>query len=161
LTLTPNLDENMTAQHVEQAVAAVELKRNVTTMVIESGLGDANVAAELSNWVTSIAEDFLTLLREIDHPEQIDATTAIQYIEIKSHWIALNTKMNYQLARQGQADPMVILKGAAISQFLGALEPLINPGDIEAITDFLSEPLDKTVWTGASDNGASAVTEAA
>jgi len=136
----------MTYEFVEEAVLSAKLSETIGVMIAESGMGDAATGKEIAGWVCQLAEDFLMLLKDIDDPEQIDATTAIHYIEIKSHWIALNTRMNYQLARQGQADPTIVLKGAAVSQFLATLEPLIKSADIDAITQFLSEPIDKNAW---------------
>jgi hypothetical protein len=56
-------------------------------------------------WILQLREDLVSLIRTIDDDEQIAETLAINYIEIKTRWIALNTKINYQTFRQGACDP--------------------------------------------------------
>lgn len=66
---------------------------------------------------------------------------AVRFIELKSHWILLNTQINYKLVSKGEVDMSLAYRASLISQLLEALEHLIEPEDIDRIIDFLSEPL--------------------
>ncbi len=92
-------------------------------------------------WAVALRDDLTTLISEIGDPEEVTMTVAINYIELKSRWIGLNTKMNYQTFRTGKCDSMTALRGAAISNLVGRIEELLTPGDIDQITQFLSEPV--------------------
>ena len=66
---------------------------------------------------------------------------AINYIELKSRWIALNTKINYQTFRTGQCETVDALCASATSLLLQQIESLIDHADIEKITAFLAQPV--------------------
>jgi hypothetical protein len=92
-------------------------------------------------WFRAIRDNLIALLRDVDDEDQIDETLAINYIELKSRWIALNTKINYQTFRLGSCDPELAFQGSAISILLGEVESLLTPRDIEQITEFLAQPI--------------------
>ena len=54
-----------------------------------------------TRWVAALCEDIARLLEAIDDPDDCAMTLAIQYVELKSRWIALNTRMNYSMFRTG------------------------------------------------------------
>lgn len=92
-------------------------------------------------WIKTLRHDLLALLKEVDDDEQIEQTMAINYVELKSRWIAINTKVNYQMFRTGQFDVETALRGTSASMFLAEVEALLDPRDIAAITEFLAQPL--------------------
>jgi hypothetical protein len=94
-------------------------------------------------WVLSLRNEIVNLLCELEDSEDVGMTLAITYIELKSRWIALNTKVNYQTFRLGKCDPEVAFRGAACSALLGLCEGLIEPSDIEQITEFLARPINR------------------
>jgi len=94
-------------------------------------------------WILQIREDLVSLIRTIDDDEQIGETLAINYIEIKTRWIALNTKINYQTFRQGACDPELAFRGTACSGLMGEVETLLSPDDITKITEFLAQPVNR------------------
>lgn len=94
-------------------------------------------------WVLQIREDLVSLIRTIDDDEQISETLAINYIEIKTRWIALNTKINYQTFRLGSCDPELAFRGTACSGLMGEVETLLEPDDITKITEFLAQPVNR------------------
>ncbi|MDX2147404.1 MAG: hypothetical protein SFZ23_07760 [Planctomycetota bacterium] len=94
-------------------------------------------------WVDNLRTQLVALVRDIDDPDQIPTTLAIYYIECKSHWIALNTKVNYQNFRHGSCDVETALRGAAISQILARVETLLTADDINQITEFLAQPISR------------------
>jgi hypothetical protein len=98
-------------------------------------------ADRVTKWALALRDDLVNLIREIGDPDEVKMTLAINYIELKSRWIALNTKMNYQTFRTGSCDTITALRGAALSAVVGKVEELLTQNDIEEITQFLSEPI--------------------
>lgn len=83
----------------------------------------------------------IDVLTTVEDPQEISVLIAINYIELKTHWIALNTKINYSVFKTGACDTEDALQASSVSALIGLLESLLTPTDIETITDFLSQPL--------------------
>lgn len=99
--------------------------------------------SEAIEWVSDISrsiQDVFNQLAEADESE-LRTQAAIAYIELKSRWIALNTKINYQMFKSGSCSPIDAFRGSAISILLATIEEQIDSSDIEQITEFLSEPV--------------------
>lgn len=88
-------------------------------------------------------EHLRAIIAEVDDPTDVAMALAIQYVELKSRWIGLNTKINYETFRKGHAQTRDMLRAAATSNFLGHLENVLEPDDIDKITEFLAEPINK------------------
>lgn len=110
-----------------------------TTLASWDGADPAAIDRTIA-WVAGIRADLVTLLKTIDE-EQAPETLAINYIEIKTRWIALNTKVNYQTFRTGGCEPEDAFRGSAISALLAQVETLLTADDIGKITEFLSQPI--------------------
>jgi len=98
---------------------------------------------EAIDWVTSLQRDIIALVSGIDTPDDIDMAVAVQYVELKSRWIAFNTKMNYELFRSVNPDPRDMCRAAAVSNFLAHVEQLLKTEDIDRITEFLAQPINE------------------
>jgi hypothetical protein len=94
-------------------------------------------------WLEGLRHDMASLVSGISNEEDVEMALAIQYVELKSRWIAFNTKMNYEMFRGITPQAHDMCRATAVSTFLGYLEELLNPKDIDTITDFLSEPIKK------------------
>lgn len=92
-------------------------------------------------WVVAMRDELSRTLKEIDDDGDAAMALAIQYVELKSKWIALNTKMNYSMFRTGACEIGDMCRGSAVSQLLAHIEPLLDDKDIEKITEFLAQPL--------------------
>lgn len=93
--------------------------------------------------VAGMRDDFVELIQTIDDEDEVDTTMAIQYVELKSRWIALNTKINYTTFRHGTCDASDALAAASVSAFLAEVESLLAQEDIDKITEFLAQPISK------------------
>ena len=111
-----------------------------TTLREWDGSDDAMIKRTVK-WVKGLADEFLSLANEIQDPDEIRTSIAIQYIELKSRWIALNTKVNYQTFRNGACNKEDGFRASGISQLLAIIEPLIPQEDIDNITQFLCNPV--------------------
>jgi hypothetical protein len=94
-------------------------------------------------WIDELRRDIVTLVKQVPDPEDVAMAVAIQYVELKSRWIAFNTKMNYERFRKGDCDRLDMCKGACASTLLAHLEELLQSEDIDKITDFLAAPLNR------------------
>jgi hypothetical protein len=92
-------------------------------------------------WIDNLRRDILTLVKQIEDEDDVRMAVAIQYVELKSRWIAFNTKMNYERFRKGDCDRLDMCKGACASTLLGHIEELLSTEDVDKITDFLAAPI--------------------
>jgi hypothetical protein len=92
-------------------------------------------------YVNTLSGELISLCKEVDDEEQIEQTVAIFYIELKSRWIALNTRVNYQTFRTGTCEVESAFRASGVSMLLAEVESLINQDDISKITDFLAQPI--------------------
>lgn len=104
------------------------------------GIDEAKVEQVVA-WAKRYEDELIEHATEVDDPMEFPVSVAVAYIEFKSRWIALNTKMNYQLFRKGECDPVVQWQGTAVSALVGAVEPLLTHDDIQNISRFLATPL--------------------
>lgn len=119
-------------------------------------LGDS-IAEAIAAWPDAAPDDvqscvdairaaqhtFANAVREIDDDGEIATVLAIHYIELKSRWITLNTKINYQTFRTGRCDSHDALAATATSMLLQQVETLIDQSDIDKITAFLAQPVSR------------------
>lgn len=80
-------------------------------------------------------------LLDIDAMDELDRAIAIQYVEVKCHWMMLNTRIQNQTARQGGAELNMTYMATCVSLIIQALEPLLMRGQVDTLTNFLAEPL--------------------
>ncbi len=93
--------------------------------------------------IRTAQQTFADAIREIDDDGEIATVLAINYIELKSRWIALNTKINYQTFRTGRCNASDALCATATSMLLQQVETLIDQADIDKITAFLAQPVSR------------------
>ncbi|MEM1125586.1 MAG: hypothetical protein AAGI71_02965 [Bacteroidota bacterium] len=91
--------------------------------------------------VAQLRDQFIEAARDIEDEDELPTTAALEYIQLKSRWYRLNTQMNYQLFKQGEASPDVQYQGTLVSQLLAEIEPFIDPQDVSRITQFLTDPI--------------------
>ena len=97
--------------------------------------------ADVITWVAAQRDQFLTAVRDINDPETLDMVVAVRYIELKSHWIMLNTQINYVSASGGEPSMSLMYRASLITGLLEMLERMIDEDDIERIISFLTEPV--------------------
>ncbi|MEO1717707.1 MAG: hypothetical protein AAFR76_11410 [Planctomycetota bacterium] len=94
-----------------------------------------------AEWLEAVQSDLVALVSEIDGGDDMEMVLAIQYVELKSRWIAFNTKMNYTLFKGNQPVVNDLFRASAVSALLGHIESLLREEDIEHITTFLGQPI--------------------
>jgi hypothetical protein len=108
-----------------------------------AGWGTANDEERegLRAWVRRKRDDFLTFAAECVDEEELEQYAALQYIELRAHWQSINNRLNYAMVSAGTTDPRLVYRSALMSQLLGALEGVLDPGSVSRIMQFLSEPI--------------------
>lgn len=92
-------------------------------------------------YVREVRDQALSALRPINDPEQTSTALAVQYIEIKSRWIMLNTMINYELATTGAQDGETVLRASLLTSLLVEIEGMLSSDDLNSITAFLARPI--------------------
>ncbi|PSQ97782.1 MAG: hypothetical protein BRD55_01185 [Bacteroidetes bacterium SW_9_63_38] len=93
-------------------------------------------------YVSGLRNRILRALLDIDTEEELQRGLATQYIEMKCHWTMLNTQIQHQTARDGQADENLIYRATCVSLIIQNLEPLLSQERVDNLTAFLAEPLE-------------------
>ena len=131
----------MRLAEIESVLTAPELEQNWRDTLAEWPDATPAQTNEVLEWTMALRDQFLEAAREIDDEETLEMITAIRYIEMKSHWILLNTQINYSMVSKGEADMALMYRASLVTQLLEGLERLIDQEAVERIIDFLSEPV--------------------
>jgi len=97
--------------------------------------------AALRDWVRGKRDDFLSFASECTEEEELEQYAALQYIEMRAHWQGINNRINYAMVLTGQTDVRLVYRSAIMSQLLGVLEGVLDPGSVSRIMNFLAEPV--------------------
>ncbi len=107
----------------------------------QNGDSKEQIISDTLDWISALQGDLIALVKQIGDSEDVEMTIAVQYVELKSRWIAFNTKMNYSLFRGTHPHVSDMCRATAVSTLLQHIEQLLRPSDIDHITDFLARPI--------------------
>ncbi len=96
--------------------------------------------AKLLSWVHNLRDGFLSHAADIDDEEELLVSVALSYIELKSKWQMLNTQVNYQVFRTGEAKPELMFKSSLLSVIVDTIGKFLTTEDITKIQEFLLNP---------------------
>jgi hypothetical protein len=102
---------------------------------------DTEAREGLRRWVRQKRDDFLAFAGECLDEEELEQFAALQYIEFRASWQAINNRINYSMVATGVTDPRLVYRSALMSQLLGALEGVLDTGSVSRIMQFLAEPI--------------------
>lgn len=111
--------------------------------LIEGMIDEEQDQEDLLEWINNYRDETIGLIEDVEDADEIYTATVLRYIEAKSHWMILNTHMQYQAVNTGQPDETLMTKGSLMSDFVERLEGHIDEEKIQSITDILSQPIDK------------------
>jgi hypothetical protein len=106
-----------------------------------SEIDDESVKTESIERTFVLRDEYLNEVEAVTEEEDFNYVTAIKYIELKSKWIMLNTEINYRLYSRGEIRISLACKSSLLSCLLASIEQFVDQRDIDAITDFLSNPI--------------------
>ena len=104
--------------------------------------GESSQKRAVRAYVSGLRNRMLSGLLEIDAMDELNRAIAIQYIEMKCHWTMLNTRIQNQTSRDGQARGNLMYRATCVSLIIQALEPLLSQERVDNLTTFLAEPFD-------------------
>jgi hypothetical protein len=105
--------------------------------------GAASQKKAVRAYVSGLRNRMYRSLKEIDSLEELERGVAIQYVEVKAHWMMLNTQIQHQTDKNGTPDEDLIYRATCVSLIVQALEPLLSQNRVDSLTNFLAEPLDE------------------
>ena len=104
--------------------------------------GTSSERKAVKAYVSGLRNRILSSLLDIDTRDELERGLATQYIEVKCHWTMLNTRIQHQTARDGEAEEALIYRATCVSLIIQSLEPLLSQDRVDRLTAFLAEPLE-------------------
>ncbi|MEM1164830.1 MAG: hypothetical protein AAGI30_00905 [Planctomycetota bacterium] len=104
---------------------------------------DSGAISETRQWVNSLRDKVVHDLQSTDEEEEHRSIAASYFIDFKTQWMGLNTKMNYAMFRTGQPDQPSMLRGSGISVLIDVVEQHADPEDVDTIVTFISDRVDR------------------
>ena len=92
---------------------------------------------ELKRWSAALREDVAETLAsaaEDEHPVLIAAA----WMQMKSQWLLLNTRIGYEIQERHEASPATIIKAAIVAMLVGAFERHLDIGRLPDFAEFLT-----------------------
>lgn len=141
-TETVDTDESVKALHgrIEDALRG-DLDTQWNGVLDEWASAAPSERKAVQAYVSGLRNRILSSLLDIDTEEELQRGLATQYIEMKCHWTMLNTQIQHQTARDGEAEQDLIYRATCVSLIIQNLEPLLSQERIDNLTAFLAEPL--------------------
>ena len=128
-------------EHIASFSTATLREQFTSTPEPPHGPSKQVVATETIAWLEGIIRDLVATLSTVNDPDDERITLVVQYVELKSRWIGLNTRMNYELFRVGESSLTDMFCGAAISALLEHIELLLDQEDLDKVAEFLAQPM--------------------
>lgn len=90
-------------------------------------------------WIDGKRQHLLSLINDVEDPEMLEESFAVQYIEFKSTWMSLNTRLNFQMVKQGAPSNELVARATTLSMLIDIVDDYLKDEDITVINDFLAE----------------------
>lgn len=97
---------------------------------------------DLAKWIASVRTNFLSHAEDVgdEDSDELRTSLALGYIEMKSRWQMLNTQINYQVFRKGEANITLTYKSTLLSILVDKIGSFITAQDLQKIQEFLLNP---------------------
>lgn len=105
-----------------------------------SGAGPSDRKA-VRSFVLDLRDRVLDSLQQSDAREDFNRGLALQYLAVKSRWVLLSTRLQEQAQRAQGADEALFYRTTCVGLLLQALDPHLDPDELDALADRLGEPL--------------------
>jgi len=125
-------------------LGGTEHMQRISSMLNDfEGLDDAqrtSLIDEISQQGASLRQSMLDLIVE-DDTSEADIVLPFLWLEKRFEWMRLNSQMQYQTVFRGQADPVLMARGAALSDLVGVLESYLPPETAFFASKVAADPL--------------------
>lgn len=127
------------------------------SMAVPSELLDREIET-----VKALRSDFSSQLQLLDDERDVSLALGYFYIELKSHWIRLNTQIQYSLLLLGEEDNARTLRAALVTTLIEITERFLSTENLNTLNAFLSgqaaaEPEEASADTVEHESGYSTV----
>ncbi|MCU0427881.1 MAG: hypothetical protein MUF71_19900 [Candidatus Kapabacteria bacterium] len=104
--------------------------------------GSETDKSTLHQWVYRVRDEFIAHADDVgdEEEEELLISVALAYIEMKSQWQMLNTQINYQVFRKGEANMILTYKSSLLSVLVDAIGKFLSNEDLSKIHEFLLNP---------------------
>lgn len=92
-------------------------------------------------YVRGMRNQLLNVTGEMDSMEELERTLALGYLDLKCQWAILNVQIQYAAAHRGEIREDLMYRATCLSQLLDSVEGLLNPADVDAMTELIAEPV--------------------
>ena len=133
----------MNIEEVLSAIDGPEFQANMEETIATWEEGTVEQKLELRAKIDKHKQHLLNALKGVEDDDDLKLSVTLHYIELKSHWIMLNIKLNYQTMKDGMPDMFSMYHASLVSAVVGVIEALLTEDDIRHITNFLAEPAKK------------------
>jgi hypothetical protein len=125
-------------------LGGTEHMQRISSMLNDfDGLDDAQrntLIDEIAEQGATLRQSMLDLIVE-DDTSEADIVLPFLWLEKRFEWMRLNSQMQYQTVFRGQADPVLMARGAALSDLIGVLESYLPPETAFFASKVAADPL--------------------
>jgi hypothetical protein len=130
----------MNFEELRSALNDAELEQSWTSCLENYTEATPEKRVELATWIMAERDAFLHRAADVDDDEELIILAALGYIELKSQWQMLNTQINYQVFRKGEADVDLTFKASLLSSVVAKIGSFLTEEDLMKIQEFLMNP---------------------
>ncbi len=132
----------MIVQQLRDALHSAEVEEIWKNCLEAYQESTAQERLDLAEWIAAVRTNFLAHAEDIgdDDEEELRTSLALGYIELKSKWQMLNTQINYQVFRRGEANITLTYKSTLLSILVDKIGSFITDQDLHKIQEFLLSP---------------------
>lgn len=137
----------MLVQQLHDALHSAEIEESWKSCLEAYKESTPQERLDLAEWASSVRATFLAHAEDVgdDEEEELRTSLALGYIEMKSKWQMLNTQINYQVFRKGEANVNLTYKSALLSVLVDKIGKFITANDLQKIQEFLINPTSTTL----------------
>ncbi len=133
------------AKHLVDTLESSELSHRFSNMLAEQeGLspeGRAEIEAYFKARINSLVSSINDIVINGDEDEMVDLLNLI-WLECRIEWNRYNSQMQYQTFTQGQADPILMARGACLSGIVEAIEKDLDSQSLYWVIKLAGGPVD-------------------
>lgn len=119
--------------------------------IINGVIDDESAGDRLMNWITDHRDKLVDLAEVVEDEHDVREALITYYIESKCDWMNLNTHMQYKMVNTGEQDNDLMVRGSLMSHLLEEMEELLDPEEVESLTQFLAKPMDELANQNTSE----------
>lgn len=127
-------------ENIRAALMSTTIEEYWQSCLSEYVIANNEERNSLLAWIQGIRDGFVAHAGDIDDDEELLISVALSYIQLKSQWQMLNTQINYQVFRTGEARPNLTFRSSLLSIIVDEIGKFLTDDDLVKIQEFLLNP---------------------